>query len=173
MKKIFLISILIFIMFISISVFANDIQIDDNETSKEVEVIYGVAESFDIVIPPDFYLYGTQEAQQIVKASNVYINYGKVLKISVSSENYSNGWYLLNNSDPTIKASYTIGRSSGASDVTATDNVVLEVEAGNVEGVENTLYFRAPVFPMIKGVYQDTLNFTVSVDDIVSNDGID
>ena len=166
MKKIFLSSVLIFVMLISISVFAVNIEVNEDGNSAETEVIYGVSESFDIVIPPDFVLNGTEEATQQISASNVYINYGKVLRISVSSENYSNGWYLLNNSDNTIKASYVIGRTSGASDVTGTDNVVLEVEAGNVEGVENTLYFRAPVFPMIKGVYQDRLNFTVSVDDI-------
>lgn len=163
MKKIFYITTLLIIMITSVSVFATSVEITE-EGRVDTAVTYGVSEGFQIIIPPDFTLDGTNESVQQVKAENVYIGYGKTLKIEVSSENYENGWYLIDTIDATNKALYEIGRSTGASDVTNENNIVLEVEAGNVDGVTNNLYFRVPVLPEYAGTYQDRLKFAVVIE---------
>lgn len=161
MKKLLLLVMsLVLLMAMMIPVFAADIN-EENKTGKTV-VTYGVDGGFTVVIPADFNLTKGAETTQTVKASNVYLEYGKHLSVTMASDNYADSkWHLVHESDEDEKVEYTIGTSSGA-DYIESGASILTINAGTLTG-ERTLYFKTEDSPNLAGKYTDTLNFTVTV----------
>lgn len=178
MKKLLFISSLVVMLSTVMPVFATETTLDQNTQEAEVTVTYGVADGYQIVIPDSFDFTADSEgniteASSSVVASKVYIPYGTELNVTIGSSNYANSkWNLVDqgenlqdhaddNTDNVCV--YTIGKTTGASDV-ANGDAVLTVPAGTVAGGSQELFFNIPTAPTIAGTYMDTLNFEVSVD---------
>jgi len=76
-----------------------------------------------------------------------------VVEITISSDNYDNGWYLVNIEDSDDRIEYTIGTSSGADDVK--NHSVVSTEDGLI-----TLYFNLVDADSKFGEFEDFLTFT-------------
>lgn len=165
MKRIIFIT-LVLVMGIVLPVFAANNTIETEDTPGKTVITYGVSDGFKVIIPADFNITEDAEETQTISASDVYIAYGKTLSVSLTGANFDEAeskWYLVDEANAANKIEYTIGATSGATDV-KNESIVLEVDAGNVEGEEAKLYFNVVEAPKIAGTYKDTLSFTVTVE---------
>lgn len=156
MKKI--ISLALAVMMIatmSVTAFAADNTLDNENKTGDVTIEYTQSESY-VVIIPDSMTVGTDKT---VEADNIVIGYGKQLTVSVSSQN---SWKLINNDD---SLDYTLKIGDTAASANST---VLTAKSG--ETVSKTLSATLDDDQSAKyaGNYTDTLTFTVSVNDATS-----
>ena len=161
MKKLFLVSAIILSLGSMAPVFAANITEEGDQTGT-MEITYGVNSGYTVTIPATFNLTNTDPVEKVISAQDVRIAYGQSLKVSISSENFSESkWYMVDNAASSNKIEYTIKDGENA---VADEGVVLEVLAGaeNLSG-SNTLTFQVPEVPTRAGTYKDTLTFSVSV----------
>ena len=160
MKRLFLISAIVLSLCAMAPVFAASIT-EEGEQTGTMDITYGVASGYTVTIPADLILEGTTAETSTVSATNVKIPYGTSLKVTISSDNYDGGWYLVDEDATANKVEYTIEDTNGE---IAEDGIVLEVQAGaaDLKG-SNELTFQVPVEPTKAGDYKDTLSFTVAV----------
>ena len=167
MKKLFLVSAIVLSLGVIAPVFAAETSIEGDATGTEtgtMEITYGVDSGYTVTIPANLNLTNTDPVEKTISAENVMIDFGTSLKVSISSENYSDlKWYMVDTATgaSSNKVEYTIKDGENA---VANDDVVLEVEAGadDLSG-SNTLTFQVPKVPTKAGTYKDTLKFTVEV----------
>lgn len=155
MRRLFQILAVILTMSFAVSAYANEI--DSDGGTGDTTVVYGVEQTFTLNIPSEVTLQKGEETTGSISVSNVVIPYGETLTVTMSSENYSNGWRLKCGS---AALSYDI-KADGAS---LTDGqAVLTVAAGNTAGVSKELSFAVQSEESVAGEYTDTLRFTASV----------
>jgi len=150
---------------LAVPAFAADITTDGGV--GETVVTYGTSQGFTVTIPADFTIDGaTKKATADVTAENVLIPYGKTLNVRVSGDDYVDAWKLIDNAEATNQLTYTIGTTEGGNDI-VNNSVVLDVASGEAYGssVTETMHFTVTDTLTKAGTYQDTLTFTVSVDD--------
>ena len=165
MKRLFLVSAIILSLGAMAPVFAANITEEGSQTGT-MEITYGVDSGYTVTIPANLNLTNTDPVEKVGSAEKVMIDYGKSLKVSIESDNYSESkWYMVDTATgaSSNKVQYTI--KDGENSV-ASDDVVLEVKAG-ADGLSgsNTLTFQVPEVPTKAGSYKDTLRFTVEVSD--------
>lgn len=162
MKKLLLLVMsLVLLMAMMIPVFAADIITDGGEQSTLVK--YGVSDGFTVTIPAELTLQKDAEVTQTISATNVFLEYGQKLEVTVESDNNDGtNWYLKHLKDTSKKLPYTIGNTTKGNEVTKINDTVLTVEAGDLEE-SSILYFNLIGEPDLAGNYQDTLKFTVTV----------
>ncbi|MDO5141857.1 MAG: hypothetical protein Q4D31_02430 [Eubacteriales bacterium] len=140
----------------------------DSSKTTNTTVEYTVKETYTVTIPQSVNL-ETLTHEQAISATDVVINEGNELKVTLSSANYSTGFRMKNiavssvgNADTDFLA-YTIQKGSPASEAVTNGGEVLTVKAGTETGSE-TLTYNTTGKAKKAGIYQDTLTFTVSVD---------
>ena len=164
MKK-FLSSVLCLVMLLSTTIpaFAADVTTDGG--AQETLVTYGMSEFFTVVIPADFDIDGaTKKATADVSATNVMISHDAVLEVTISGNDYVDGWELIDTAEATNKLTYTIGSTAGGADI-VNGSVVLAVAAGEAwdTTTTETMHFTVVDELTKSGAYTDTLTFTVGV----------
>lgn len=148
---------------------------DDNTTNNTLNsttptgsttVTYTQAQSYTVTIPSEItlqpYNASTNTTTLTVSASNVVIDYGKVLKVTVSSGNV---WKVVDkvNTSSTDTWAYTLKKSEITLD-NSTNNEVLSVAAGTATGSQELTAQLSQAITK-SGTYEDILTFTVSVTD--------
>ena len=129
--------------------------------SGSTVVTYTESTSYTVTIPETITISKTA-SNQTVSASDVIIPTGKALNVAVSSANYADSsWYVVNTSDNTEKLSYTIKKGDTA---VANNDTVLTVAAGDTNGDSASLTLQLTGTATKADTYEDTLTFTVSVD---------
>lgn len=167
MKRHFLVVALILI-FVNIgSVFASNFtEINTENNSCETTVIYNVSDSYLISIPETFDLKQDEEVSRTVYAEDIYIGYGMELRIKISGANCldDGSWYITGESpeNTSNKYEYTIGTKTELEDV-KDESVIISVQAGDLDGDSQTLFFNLKDTVTKPGVYSDTLTFSVSI----------
>lgn len=144
-------------LFAATVVNAQQVTITDNAGNGTTTVKYGVSGGYELVIPDNVNFTSAGTLSGTVKASNVLIEQGRKLQVTVTS---TNNWNLVNNGS-TI--AYTVKK--GTTEV-ANNDVVLEVEAGTAEG-NTSLTFETTTDAIAaatkSGDHTDTLTFTAAV----------
>ena len=162
--KKFLSMVLASIMMLSMATtsFAADISTDG--ASQDVTVTYGTSQSFVVTIPSSINLNEEGRGGESLTASNVMIPANAVLEISISGNDYVDGWELIDVSEPTNKISYTIQEDTNCTEVYSGD-VVLSVKSGEAYDSVASQYLRFWLNEEITkaGTYTDTLTFNVDV----------
>lgn len=160
-KKISIILSLILILGMTVPVFAASQEIT---TSGTTTVSYGVTEGYTVSIPANFeFTTTTLEQTQTVSASNVLLEDGATLNVTMESANYTaeDGYTL--NCETTSKIPYSIKKGDAAFE---NGSVVLSVQAGSTSG-EDSLVFSTTTDNISKaslsGKHTDTLTFEVSL----------
>lgn len=157
-----IISMFMIISFLTPTVKATTIS---TETSGETVVSYGMDESFIVTIPSRLRIsYESDTGEMDISASNVMIGDGKVLEVTISSENYNNRWELEYTRTPYTRLTYRIGTTEYGRDI-VNNSVVLSVAAGEAYNstVTQTLYVYVSETLRYSGTYKDYLTFTVSI----------
>lgn len=148
MKKILSFAlVLAMVLTMSVAAFAAEI----TDGSGSVDITYEVPDSYIVTIPDSM----TVGADANVSVSDVIIASGNLLTVSVSSEQYNDGWKLINGDDT---VGYTL-KMDGA-DI-ANNATVLTVKNGGT--ASQTLTTALSGTPIYSGSYTDTLTFSVSV----------
>lgn len=156
------------LLFINIgSVFAsNYTEINEDINSGETKIIYTVSDTYLISIPEAFDLNQNEEVSKTVYAEDVCIGYGMELQIKISGANCfgDEEWYIVDETpgNEANKYEYTIGTETGLDDV-KDESVILKVQAGNLEGSYQKLFFNMKDTVTKSGVYSDTLTFSVLI----------
>ena len=167
-KTISIILILVCMLTLAMPAIAAEITTDaTGSNSSNTVVTYGVSQSFIVVIPAEFEVNtDTKTAMAEIKASNVVIPYGKTLNVKISGHDYSDSWKLINTSSSDYALTYILGTTEGASNI-VNNSVVLTAAAGDFWNSEASakIYLKIMDMPKVAGYYQDTLTFTVSIDD--------
>ena len=159
MKKLSLITVFILMMSMMVPVFATSIT---EEGDKEVLVKYTTEGKYTITIPTEVDFNVDSTLNPTVSASDVLLEFGETLKVSVSSLNYANEtWNLVDETSNNNKLAYKITCNDNE---IANNDTVLEIEAGNTNGGSSELGFEITGEKNVAGSYLDTLTFTVSVD---------
>lgn len=155
MKRI-LSSIILCVMMLT-AFFSLDVFAIENEAIK-----YGADESFVIVIPPGFSFDKSKEYITNISAQDVLISDNKILKVSVYSDNYNNGWRAENVMEEDNYIFYEIGTDDKY--LVDLDTVILFVNSGEKYNSEiaQELYFR--VASKGSGNYYDILTFVSHVE---------
>jgi len=132
-------------------------------SSGETTVTYGMDESFLVVIPGDFNIRRDVESVYIL-AQNVMLGANKILEVSISGDDYINGWELIDISETSNRISYAIGTTVGSNNI-MNGSVVLSVNAGEAYNsiVSENLFFTILDNLTRSGIYRDTLTFTVNI----------
>ena len=146
--------------------FATDIQIgakadgSPSTASNGIPVTYTAAPSYTVTIPATIALDSqTKQGEAKVKAENVTVDYGKSVKVALSTDFHV---ALTNvNATPVPTLKYEVHKGN---DVVPNDGIVLEVapNATDKKG-EETLTFAIVGDIMYSGTYTGTVTFTVSV----------
>ena len=99
MKKLFLVSAIVLSLGVIAPVFAAETSIEGDATGTEtgtMDIIYGVESGYTVTIPANLNLTDTNPVEKTISAENVMIDFGTSLKVSISSENYSDlKWYMV------------------------------------------------------------------------------
>lgn len=166
-KKIIITLIALIILSVTLPTFAATIT---TESSQEVTVTYQVGEGYTVSIPADISFSSTDQTNYTatgnVSATGVLIETDNTLNVKMTSANYENGAYTLQDSSGESKIVYTI--KNGDQDF-ENDTNVLSVSAGADNlSAETTLNFATTSDEIAKatksGAHTDTLTFTVSID---------
>lgn len=159
MKKLFLIGAMVLSFGMMSTAFAATLDMDT--TSGTMDVTYGVESGYTVTIPGDLALTDATAKTANVSASNVMIEAGEILKVTISSTNYANNnWNLVAEGAAANKLPYTI-KADGVS--VANGGTILSVADG-IGSDESVLSFQLVDLPTRAGQYKDTLTFTVSVE---------
>lgn len=131
-----------------------------NPSSKQIDVTYTVNPSYTVTIPANIALDSqTKQGEAKVKAENVTVDYGKSVKVALSS----NFQVALTNvsTTPAPTLSYKVYKGE---DEVSNNGIVLEVapDAPGKEG-QTTLTFVVTDNIKYSGSYEGTVTFTVSV----------
>jgi len=157
------------VMMLSLATTSFAANITTNGGSQNVTVSYGLSQSFTVIIPETIQLDETGVYETVVAAEDVFIPYGKLLNVVISSENSDElNWYLVDTSDDEGENDLRYGidvNNEGEFNVLSGDSI-LSVEAGTLQG-ETDLTFQLIDTPTKAGVYSGTLTFTVFVEDFV------
>lgn len=148
---------LILVMVLTMSTTAFAAEITGN--SGSVDITYEVPNSYIVTIP-DSMTIGTDAN---VSVSDVIITAGHLLTVSVSSQQYNDGWKLINGVDT---VGYTL-KIDGA-DIANNATVLTVKNGGNVSETLATALSGTPIY---SGNYTDTLTFSVSVIPCDHSDG--
>jgi len=160
MKKLSILMAFMLIFTMAAPVFAAPL--DKNTTTGSVTVTYEVAESYTVSIPASFD-FTAESLSNIaeVSASNVLIENGKELNVTMTSANYSDNKYTLNYEGS--KITYTV--KQGETNFTNAGEV-LSIASGTTSG-SASLTFATTNDEIAKatksGAHTDTLTFTVAV----------
>lgn len=149
----------------STTAFAAGTNISTDGGTGETVISYGMDQSFVVTIPADFIIDGqTNKATAKVSASNVMIGDGKVLEVTITGDDYTDKWELIDKVEANNKLEYTIGTTDGGNDIIS-GSVVLAVDAGDAynKTVEEVMHFEVIGTLSKAGEYDDTLTFTVDV----------
>lgn len=152
-------------MSMSVTAFADTITIDGTQNANTV-VTYGPQGGYTVVIPESVVIDNqTDKGSAVLSAENVMIDFGKVLNITISGDDYDDAWELIDHNDASNIVEYIIGKTEGASDV-VNNTIVLSSGAGANwnSKTEQMLYFKINEDVEKTGNYEDTLTFTVTVD---------
>lgn len=162
MKK-FLASILALAMCCAMAVpaFAEDTTIDQNSQDKtgSTAVSYSVDEMYTVTIPEKV----TLGNSVTVKAEDVCVANGSVVNVSLTGTDGSNDAFELESAEGAV-ITYTVQNEDD--DTIAIDDVVLTVDPAEASSGEAELTFVAPTSVTYAGVYEGTVTFTVSVDQV-------
>ena len=149
----------------SISVFASGTQIT-NINKGETIISYGMDQGFVVIIPADFEIDSSNKAEAEVIAMNVMIADGTSLKVYVSGDDYNGRWELVDEAESANTLGYIIGSEEDGNDI-LNNGVVLSVNAGEAydSTVIEKMYFKVVDTITKAGNYNDTLTFTLEIDD--------
>ena len=170
MKKI-LSTILCLAMVVSMSVtaFAAEIGITGSQTTNTT-VTYGPGSGYTVVIPESIaipYSAGRGDAATVtVSASNVMIDYGTTLSVSIAGQD-DGKWQLVDASNNANTIEYIIGSTAAGNNIVE-NSTVLSVPAGDYWNSTKsaTLHLTVNENVVKTGNYSDTLTFTVDVDSV-------
>lgn len=164
MKKIFSL-LLVTTLLLSMSIVSFAAEITTDNTIQNVTVTYGTNQSFVVTIPSNIVIDSEGAGEAEISASNVMIAFGKVLKVTVSGDDYVDKWELIDKNEPTNTLTYYI--ENPAEEKIANGDVVLDVESGEAynKTVSDIMYFWITDTITKAGEYTDTLTFTVTVED--------
>lgn len=157
---------LVMVMSMSIGAFAAEIGITGNQSSDTL-VTYGPGSGYTVVIPESIvipYSAGKGDSATVaVSASNVMIDYGTTLTVSISGQD-DGKWQLVDAANNTNTIEYIIGTTAAGNDVVE-DSDVLTVPAGDYwdSTKSSTLHLTVNENVVKTGNYSDTLTFTVDV----------
>ena len=157
---------LVMVMSMSIGAFAAEIGITGNQSSDTL-VTYGPGSGYTVVIPESIvipYSAGKGDSATVeVSASNVMIDYGTTLSVSISGQD-DGKWQLVDASNNANTIEYIIGTTAAGNDIVE-DSDVLTVPAGDYwdSTKSATLHLTVNENVVKTGNYSDTLTFTVDV----------
>lgn len=158
MKKILSLTlVLTMVLTMSVTAFAAEIDMNTNNKTGSTEITYTVSDSYVVTIP-DSMTVGTNAS---VSVSNVTIAKGYDLAVSVSSNQYNNGWKLKNNDDA---IGYSLKINNEA---VANNGTVLTAESGVSTSITLVTALAGNKSPKYSGSYTDTLTFSVAVEFII------
>ena len=138
---------------------------DTADTTDTVTVSYEVDQTYSWSAPEDIEFASFDDDSQTgtVTISNAVIKEGSKVQITVSSENYSNGWKMVRSDDDSI----VLGYDMKISDVTVdNEGVVLECEPSDTVGemAEATATLSFAINDANKaGSFEDTLTFAATI----------
>lgn len=167
MKKI-ISGILCLVMMLSTNIptFAAEINMNNSQTT-ETTVVYGPDSEYTVTIPESIiipYNKGKGDSTTItVSASNVMINDGNNLNVSISGQTDSK-WKLTNIADNNNNIEYIIGTTENGNDIIENSNI-LTVSAGDYwnSAKSATLYLTVNEDASNTGNYTGIITFTVSI----------
>lgn len=167
MKKLISGILCLFLIFsVSIPGFAVEIDSGDSQTTDTL-VTYGPSSGYTVVIPESIvipYSQGKGDSTTItVSASDVMINHGSTLDISISGQS-NNKWLLVDSKNNNNNIEYIIGTTAADDDVIE-DSTILTVPAGDYwNGTKSTtLHLTVNENVQNTGSYSDTITFTVGI----------
>lgn len=134
------------------------------DNSAKLIVSYDMNESYTVVIPADFTIGSSGKASADITASNVVIDDGKFLEISITGDDYIDSWLLIDTENSSNFITYAIGSEEDGNDI-ENNSVVLSISAGEIydSTITKTLYFSIEDEITKSGTYVDTLTFTANI----------
>lgn len=141
------------------TVSAKEVTIENQTGTGEVTVKYGVSGGYTLVIPDDVTFTSATNINSSVEATDVIIETGKKLQITVSS---LNNWNLKH---ATANSNIPYLLKSGT-ETLANDSIVLEVESGTVTGSSNLVFSTTSeniAQATASGEHTDKITFSASV----------
>ena len=132
--------------------------LDGDGASQDVDVEYDVSGGYIVTIPETIVLSKTGETTDTVTVSKLVIERTQVLSVTITSENYNEGWMLTGDGDSTIQ--YSI-KSEG--EEVANGGAVLTCPGGTASAT-NEINFSLVGSARYAGLHTDTLTFAVSID---------
>lgn len=134
------------------------------DNSAKLIVSYDMNESYTVVIPADFTIGSSGKASADITASNVVIDDGKFLEISITGDDYIDSWLLIDTKNSSNFITYAIGSEEDGNDI-ENNSVVLSISAGEIydSTITKTLYFSIEDEITKSGTYVDTLTFTANI----------
>ncbi len=150
MKK-FLSLALVLVMLFTMAVTINAKNIDQSENTGSVEVTYTVDQEYTVTIPDSMTIGISAE----VSVTNVVIPANQGVAVTVSSNQYNNGWQL---SDGTNTVGYTL-RIAGE-DIENNGKILYTTTGKDATATLNTAVIKTPTYP---GKFTDTLTFKVEI----------
>lgn len=141
--------------------------IHNQQNSASSTVVYGIDEEYILTLPAEVNMKLGEPKTETVSLTSVYMPLTKRLSVDMASGNYDNAktsWYVVLDTDSSVKIPYSVKKAADSS-VVASTNVILTCDGGdNEESVD--LVFNVEADPVQSGSYLDTLTFSVSIIDI-------
>ena len=161
MKRLLSLALIIAMMFMmSANVYAetitNDGTVSGNQ-NQNVTISYTSNVSYTVTIPDSM----TIGEEATISVSNVMIDVDQGLSITVSSAQYSDGWWLEDQSTKKT-VGYTLKNENSGADLPNNGTVLYTTSGVDAEA---TLYTEIKRAPLYTGTFTDTLTFSIKVAD--------
>ena len=131
---------------------------DETNATGNTKVEYEVEGSYTITIPDKVTLIEGGTTDMVVAASDVYIPFNKILNLKVYS---ANSWNIVDidsyRTNAVSKFPYTLSLDGN---VIENNGLILEVDAGNTQGVSKEFKLELTNKVTKAGTYEDRLTFT-------------
>ena len=169
MKKVFVILISLAVMLVligSVSAADNHVYIND-PTGTKVEVVYDLDDSYVITIPAEIKFGTSTEVRDWVNATNLQLEYQKILRVTVGSEH--GGMMVLhdNNGNPVLSSNipYTLTADGAPVSFNGSPVTILtqEITAPGIEKTVPLVFSLNLGNEVLSGHYKDKLTFIASV----------
>ena len=131
-------------------------------TNNSMQIRYSNQESYEIYIPDSMDLDASSgKGMFTIEVDETEMSENSYISVTATSENYDNGWFLVNVDDENDKIEYFIGTTDNGNDVTANNEIMA------ADGNTSVSFYITLSDTNKFGTYEDTVTFSSEIKETV------